>query len=79
MDLGLSGRVAVVTGASRGIGLATADQLAVEGAHVLLVARGEEELEQAARRCHARGEGSVDWLAIDVTDPRLRIGSWPAR
>jgi 3-oxoacyl-[acyl-carrier protein] reductase len=69
VDLGLSERVAVVTGASRGIGLATADQLATEGAHVLLVARNEEELQRAAERCHARGEGSVDWLAIDVTDP----------
>ncbi|HKP89743.1 MAG TPA: SDR family NAD(P)-dependent oxidoreductase, partial [Thermoleophilaceae bacterium] len=42
MDLGLTGRACIVTGASRGIGLATARALAGEGARVLLVARGED-------------------------------------
>ncbi|HEV3229701.1 MAG TPA: SDR family oxidoreductase [Solirubrobacteraceae bacterium] len=69
VDLGLSGRVCVVTGASRGIGLATAECLASEGARLLLVARSEQALEEAAKRCHAREAGSVDWLAVDVTDP----------
>ena len=48
MDLGLSGRTCVVTGASRGIGRETARQLAAEGAAVLLVARSEEALVAAA-------------------------------
>jgi NADP-dependent 3-hydroxy acid dehydrogenase YdfG len=45
----LAGRVALVTGASRGIGLACASALAAAGARVALVARGEEELARAAR------------------------------
>jgi len=62
MDLGLAGKRCVVTGASSGIGLATARALAAEGAQVLLVARSEERLTEAARDV---GEG----FAIDVTDP----------
>ena len=48
MDLGLSGKVAIVTGSSRGLGLAAATALAREGAHVVLCARGEETLKKAA-------------------------------
>jgi NAD(P)-dependent dehydrogenase (short-subunit alcohol dehydrogenase family) len=48
MDLELSGKRAIVTGGSRGIGLAIADQLAAEGADVAIVARGEQALRQAA-------------------------------
>jgi len=51
MDLGLTGRACIVTGASRGIGLATATALAREGARVLLVARTAEALADAAERC----------------------------
>src|ERR1700754_2400717 len=49
MDLQLAGRRAIVTGGSRGIGLATARVLALEGARVALVARGIGPLEEAAR------------------------------
>ena len=71
MDLGLSGRACVVTGASRGIGRATARMLCAEGADVLLVARSEEHLVQAADECAAAGEGAggrAEFLAADVTD-----------
>jgi 3-oxoacyl-[acyl-carrier protein] reductase len=62
MDLGLAGRACVVSGASRGIGLATARMLCAEGASVLLVARGEDGLRTAAEQC----PGS-QWLALDAT------------
>ncbi|HEY5143898.1 MAG TPA: SDR family oxidoreductase [Solirubrobacteraceae bacterium] len=64
MELELDGKVCVVTGASRGIGRATAQRLSDEGASVLLVARGEEELRAAAERCGERAA----WLACDVCD-----------
>ena len=67
MDLGLAGRACIVTGASRGIGLATARGLAGEGARVLLVARGGDALADAAREC-AAGGGEAAALALDVTE-----------
>jgi 3-oxoacyl-[acyl-carrier protein] reductase len=63
MDLGLEDKVCVVTGASRGIGRATAKRLCEEGARVLFVSRGAKELAGEAERCGG------EYLAIDVTDP----------
>jgi 3-oxoacyl-[acyl-carrier protein] reductase len=63
MELGLEGKVCVVTGASRGIGLATATRLRAEGAEVLFVARHAEAVSRAAEACGG------EWLAVDVTDP----------
>jgi 3-oxoacyl-[acyl-carrier protein] reductase len=63
MDLGIDGRACVVTGASSGIGLATARLLSEEGGRVLLVARSAERLVDAARDV-----GGVAHTA-DVTDP----------
>jgi len=48
MDLGLTGKVAIVTGSSRGLGLAAATALAEEGASVVMCARGEEALKKSA-------------------------------
>jgi len=62
MDLGLTGKRCVVTGASRGIGRATAELLAAEGARVLLVGRDAEALTAAA----PAGAGT---FAADVTEP----------
>src|SRR5215831_11365980 len=72
MDLGLSGRACVVTGASRGIGRVTARMLCAEGADVLLVARTEERLLEAADECAAAGQeagGRAESLVADVTGP----------
>jgi 3-oxoacyl-[acyl-carrier protein] reductase len=63
MDLELSDRVCVVTGASSGIGLETARRLSAEGANVLMVARDAERLEAAANDLDA------EFLAVDVTAP----------
>jgi len=62
MDLDLRDKVCVVTGASSGIGLATARRLSQEGARVLLVGRDAERLEVAAARCGG------EFIAADVTD-----------
>ena len=53
MDLGLRGRTAIVSGASSGLGLATAEALAEEGANVAMLARRREELERHANRIGA--------------------------
>jgi 3-oxoacyl-[acyl-carrier protein] reductase len=71
VDLGLSGRACVVTGASRGIGRETARMLCAEGASVLLVARDEERLRSAADEATAAGVeagGRAKSLPLDVTD-----------
>ena len=55
MDLGLEGRTALVTGASRGIGLGIARALAAEGANVALSSRSHEAIETAAADVGGRG------------------------
>ncbi|MGC9671408.1 SDR family oxidoreductase [Planosporangium sp. 12N6] len=61
-------RVAVVTGANRGLGYAIARRLAEQGLHVVLTARSEQAADQAAAKL--RGEGlSVSAHQLDVTDP----------
>jgi 3-oxoacyl-[acyl-carrier protein] reductase len=65
VDLGLRDRACVITGASRGIGRATALMLAGEGASLLLVGRDRATLDELARECGA----SARSLALDVTDP----------
>lgn len=66
-DKPLSNQIALVTGASRGIGAATAEALAARGAHVILTARTGEALEQVEERIHAQG-GSATIAPLDLTD-----------
>jgi NAD(P)-dependent dehydrogenase (short-subunit alcohol dehydrogenase family) len=66
MDLALRNRACVITGASRGIGRATALALASEGACVLLVGRREQTLLPAARACREAGN-EAEPFAVDVT------------
>ncbi|KTQ97749.1 short-chain dehydrogenase [Aureimonas ureilytica] len=69
MDMGLGGKVAVITGGSVGIGLAVAEALAAEGAHVLLVARGAERVEAEAARIASQYSVEAMGLAADVATP----------
>ncbi|MDH3222512.1 MAG: SDR family oxidoreductase [Gemmatimonadota bacterium] len=69
MDLGLTDKIAVVTGASRGIGLAIARALAAEGAKLAVCARGEEALGATADDLRASGAEVYD-KAVDLADPQ---------
>src|SRR5947209_1678274 len=71
MDLGLRERACVVTGASRGIGRATAVALAAEGAHVLLVGRHEDALGDVARQLQNSGVLAIDVTARDASESIL--------
>ncbi len=68
MELGLTGRRAVVTGGSKGIGLAVAHELVGEGVAVALCARNADEVQAAAAELRAAG-GTVHAEVADVTDP----------
>ncbi len=63
----LDGRLALVTGASRGIGAATAEALAKAGAHVILTARTEGGLEEVEERIHGAG-GAATIAPLDLLD-----------
>lgn len=63
----LAGRIALVTGASRGIGAATAQALAADGAHVILTARTVTDLEAVEDAIHAAG-GSATIAPLDLID-----------
>ncbi len=68
MDLGLDGKVALVTGASRGIGKAIALALGSEGARMVICARGAEKLQDARAEMEQAGI-EVEAVALDITDP----------
>jgi NAD(P)-dependent dehydrogenase (short-subunit alcohol dehydrogenase family) len=69
MGLGLDGKVALVTGASRGIGAAIAQVLALEGVDLFLVARGQPDVEAVARHLQETTRRTVGAGAADLRDP----------
>ena len=84
MSKPLQDQLALVTGASRGIGAATAEALAAAGAHVILTARTAADLESVDDCIHAKG-GSATIAPLDLTDgPAIAkladaiAGRWPA-
>jgi 3-oxoacyl-[acyl-carrier protein] reductase len=69
MDLGLAGKVTLVSGASRGLGRAAAERLAAEGAHVVMSARSAGTLGRAAAAVRAATGAQVRAVAADVSEP----------
>lgn len=67
-DKPLAGKLALVTGASKGIGAATAIELAARGAHVILTARDDRKLEQVEEAIHKAG-GSATIAPMDLAEP----------
>src|SRR5580700_10742295 len=72
MDLKLSGRTALITGSSKGIGLAVAQWFAREGVHVCLVARSAERLEKEAAAIGKATGVTVRTMAADLSDAAAR-------
>jgi 3-oxoacyl-[acyl-carrier protein] reductase len=76
MDLGLRGKVAIVTASSRGLGRAVAAELAAEGTSLVLCARNESSLNQAAAAIREATGASVSALVADVSDPAAIDRVW---
>ena len=72
MDLKLAGRTALITGGSKGIGLAVAKWFAAEGVHPCLVARSSDALHRAADEIRSLAPVKVETLAADLADATAR-------
>jgi gluconate 5-dehydrogenase len=73
----LTGRHALITGGSRGLGLQMAEALGEAGASLLITSRKAADLEASAARLRERGM-TVDWMAADTSDPLAiaQVGAW---
>ena len=67
MDLGITGRRALICGASSGLGLACAQALAAEGVQVTLASRSEHKLQAAAKQIEAATGVAAQWIAADLS------------
>jgi len=70
VDLGIRGKVALVAASSKGLGRAVAEELAAEGAHLVMCARGKATLEQTAESIRRQATVKVVAVAADVSDPK---------
>ena len=71
MDLGLTEKVAIITGSSRGLGLAAAEALVVEGCHVCLCARTKDPLIEAARKVSQRAPVGTKVITVQADVSQL--------
>ena len=78
MDLGLSGKRALVLASSQGLGLGIATKLCEEGAHVLISGRVEEKLATVAAGLTAAGPGKADYTVVDLSDRDAAEGLYAA-
>ena len=76
MDLGLRGKVALVTAASRGLGRAIAEALGAESASLIICARGTEALEEAGTEIARRTGAEVEMVAADVATAEGIARAW---
>jgi NAD(P)-dependent dehydrogenase (short-subunit alcohol dehydrogenase family) len=72
MDLQLAGRTALITGASKGIGLGVAQAFAAEGVNLILTARSKEQLEENAAELREKHKVKVDIMPLDLSDQASR-------
>ncbi|MEO1105077.1 MAG: SDR family NAD(P)-dependent oxidoreductase, partial [Pseudomonadota bacterium] len=78
MDMGIKGRRALLTGASKGMGKACAEALGREGVALTLVARGAEALEATAQAIRTETGADVVTVAADITTPEGRSAALAA-
>jgi 3-oxoacyl-[acyl-carrier protein] reductase len=76
MDLGLTGSTAVVTGGSKGMGLAIATTFAEEGAKVAVMARGAEALDDAVAKLRDAGAPDAVGISVDMSDAKSIIAGF---
>ena len=78
MDLGISGKRALVLASSQGLGLGVATKLCEEGANVVLSSRSEKKLAAAAEALSANGPGTASYAVADLTEPSAAAGLYAA-
>ncbi len=78
MDLGISGKRALVLASSQGLGLGIATKLCQEGVHVLLCGRVEEKLRAAADSLNEAGPGKADFAVVDLSDKNAATNLYAA-